>query len=712
MPQNDKLESKNYYKPKNKKEREARSLVWERYRVMRDDPKRKEQEEQWDLGDKMFLQWSEARESGDWRAHITLPDGFAAVQTHMQETIERRSRPVLKPVESSDFALEMFGNAILNHSMDVTGYDYQDYLAKQAAAIRGTSFVMEYYRIDKREIQDLTGVNEDGSLKYEKKTVTDFEDTYTEFVENEFIFIDPSTADQNSLRDMVYREVMDWKEFQRVYSLRADFMNIDKVPKAGHVDDRVQFFERPKDMEDDEVEILHYYNRAIDAYYVLANNVLIRMTPLPFKHKELPLAIHVHYNVPGQIWGLGIPKVIYSLTEERKSLRNLNLDRAHLNGDKMFLVNDLVDLDEEDARSRPHGLISVNTNGLRLNEVIMPLEYGDTPMSYYRAEEILLEDIRRAHGIDDRLQGNNMGGTATEAAILKEASQRRINLVNLLAEMNTIIRIGKLKWSNIQFFYPAGRVEQIIDANGEHTTKRKYRTIRVEGRSFEVVKNDGTGKTELKVNDIDGQSSFKLNRKMATFLDQEWDVTINAEGRGVLSKPLKQAKTTEMFNMLALNPQLMAVIDPMKATKRYLMINEEDPKAWMRDSGKSVEDWQKLAMHENIVMAAGTPLDPTDGATEEHTMVHLDYMNSSDYEKLEPGIQKIFEYHVFGEHEQNPATGGMGEALGAAEDPSGESLGGGGVGGGATGAEIPVADMQPSTVAGADARDTQQAQMM
>lgn len=712
---NDEIDSKiqkpaNYYKPKNKKEREARRLVWDRYRVMRDDPKRKEAEEQWDLGDKMFMQWSDERAEGDWRAHVTLPDGFAAVQTHMQETIERRSRPVLKPVEVSDISLELFGNAILNHSMNKTGYDYQDYLAKQAAAIRGTAFVMEYYRVDRREIQDLVGVEEDGSLKYAKKTVTDFDDTYTEYVENEFIFVDPGTADQNDLRDMTHREVMDWHEFQRVYGLRPDFMNIEKVPKAGHVDDGVKFFERPKDMEDDEVELLHYYNRAIDAYYVLANNVLIRMTPLPFKHKELPLAVHVHYNVPGRLYGLGIPKVIYSLTEERKSLRNLNLDRQHLQGDKMFLTNDLVDLDEEDMRARPHGLVPVNTNGLRLNEVIMPIEYGDTPVSYYKAEEMLLEDIRRAHGLNDQLNDPSSGGTATEAAIKKEISQRRVNLINALAEMNAIIRIGRLKWSNICFFYPAGRVEQIIDENGVRNQKI-LRTIRSEGRSFEVIKDKATGKTKLKANEIDGESSFKLNKKFANFLDQEWDVTMDAEGKGILSKPLKQAKTTEMFNMLALNPALMATIDPNKATKRYLVINEEDPKLWMRDTAKTTEDWKTQAMHENIVMAAGQPLDPTEDATIDHTEVHLDFMNSKDYDTLvaaNPALKQIFEYHAYGEHENNPETGSMSEAMAGAPDSEADpSLGGGGAGGGAA-PEVPIADIQPSTVGGSDQRDAQQ----
>jgi hypothetical protein len=720
---NDKIDQKsrqagNYYKPKNKQEREARRLVFDRYRAMRDDQRRKDAEEQWAMGDEMFMQWNEAaqnREEGDWRAHLTLPDGFAAIQTHMQETIERRSRPVLKPTESSDQALQMFGNAIINHNMDITGYDYQDYLAKQTAAIRGTAFVLDYWRTDKREIKDLDSVDDDGKLVYKKKIQTDFDDDYMEWVDNEFIFIDPGTSDQNLLRDMVYREIMDWHEFQRSYKLRPDFMNIDKVPRAGGVDDgQVKFFERTKDISDDEVEILHYYNRAIDAYYVLANNVLIRMTPLPFKHKELPLAIYTHYNVPGRIYGLGIPYVIFSLTEERKSLRNINLDRQHLNGDKMFLVNDLVDLDEEDARSRPHGLIEVNTNGLKLNEVIMPMEYGDTPVGYYKAEEMLLEDIRRAHGINDQLQGGDQGGTATEAAIRKETAQKRINLINLLAEMNTIIRIGKLKWSNIQFFYPSGRVEKITDPN--EPIRKTRRIIRAEGRAFRIVTGDDN-KTKIAYDDIDGESTFTLDKKMATFMGNEWDVSMDANSNVVLSKPLKQAKMTEMFNMLGLNPQLMAVIDPLKAVKRYITINEEDPRDWMRSNTMTDQEWRTLAMHENIVMARGQMLDPTANAPEPHTEVHLDYMNSPDYTDLiaqNPAIKEIFERHVFGENNANPNTQNTDEAAAGLpqEDPNNPL--GGGVGGGAGaaggGANPAPIDLQPSTVGGSDQRDTQQAQ--
>jgi hypothetical protein len=79
-----------------------------------------------------------------------------------------------------------------------------------------------------------------------------------------------------------------------------------------------------------DVEVLHYYNRAIDAYWAVANNITIFDGPLPTKHKELPLAVQYQYHVPGRFWGMGIPKVVHMLSEERKALRRLNLDSQKL----------------------------------------------------------------------------------------------------------------------------------------------------------------------------------------------------------------------------------------------------------------------------------------------------------------------------------------------------------------------------------------------
>lgn len=704
------------YKP-NKRQREVRRTVYERYRTMRDDPVRKEEEEWWEKADKAYAQWMPDRESDDWRSHLVLPDAFAAIQSNAQESIERRSRPILESVEASDLAREQFCNDVMKYSMDRTGFDYENFKAKLVASIRGTAFVMERYRLEKRTVKDPDSLDEEGNIVYKKREIIDYDDTVTEFCENDTIFIDPSASHESRARDMVEREVLDIKEFQRLYGNRPGFINQKYVQASGSLSENTQFFQKAKDMTDSDVEILHYTNRSTDDYSVVANNVVIRDDAIPYKHKELSVSIYRHYQIPGRMYGMGIPRVIFSLSEERSSLRRLNLDRQNLNLNKVFLANDLVDIDEEDARSRPNGIIQVNTNGMNISQVIQPIEYGDVSPSYYRTEEMLLEDIRRAHGIDDRIQGVQTGGTATEAAILKETAQKRINMIAVQAEMDTLIRIGRLKWSNIQFFYPAARIERITQ-DGEDREKKVYRSIKVQGREY-IVRQENGG-YQLDTSEIEGTSGFVLNPAMARFMEGDYDVTMDASAAPVLSKPLQQAKITEMFGLLALNPQLLATIEPEKAVRRYLTVNDEDPKMWMRGKGLTTDQWQRLAIQENNVMATGVPLVPTDGATEAHTAEHLHFMDTAAFEALPEPIQNNILQHVLGE---DAARGGMGaqmaQQMGLGDPGMVNPVGGGAPGAGGTpmpqgglGSNAPadsqVADLNPTIPGKAQAQNNAQ----
>jgi hypothetical protein len=343
-------------------------------------------------------------------------------------------------------------------------------------------------------------------------------------------------------------------------------------------------------------------------------------------------------------------------------------------------------------------MIQVNTNGMPLSQVIQPLEFGDTPPSYYKAEDMLLEDIRRAHGIYDNNQNVPTGGTATEAAIMKEVAQKRINLISIQNEMEAIIRIGRLKWSNIQFFYPAPRVLRIT-ADNESRSKKLYRAIKVQGRSYNIKAGENGG-YELDSSEIEGNSGFILDPKMAKFMEGDFDVTMSANPAPILSKPLQQAKITEMFSLLALNPALVATLDPDKAVQRYLKINDEDPKMWMRGKGFTTDQWQRLAIQENNVLAAAIPLIATDGATPEHTMEHLHFTETAAFQTLPPPVQMNIGQHITAEGASN---GGM-MAAGTAPGPQG------GLGSNA-GGEMAGADITAGNPGGTDMQDQQVDQM-
>lgn len=654
------------YKPP-KQTRELRKKIWDRYNAMKDHPLRKEAERRWDLGDKMYRMWAPDKDPDDWRADIILPDGFSAIQTHMQETIQLRPRPSLEGVESSDETLEYYVNHVFQYAMDKTDFDVETYKARNCSAIRGDAYTMEEYRYEKRKVKDPVSFK-DGEIEYKEREIVDYDDVYTRWVDNYSVFTDETAEDPKYGRDCIYREVKDFESFKREFMDKPGFIDVDKVTPASGVPKNAGFFKMADDMDGSDVEIFYYTNRDEDIYGVLANNIVIRDGCIPNKHKELPIDKWTFYTIPGQQYGLGIPQIIYSIVEERRTGRNMAADRNKMGINKMFLVNDLFDLDEEELATRPHGLIKVNTNGLPISQAIVPLEYGDVPGSSIRFDDALLMEERRAHGLDDR-PAQTAGGTATESAIISEAAQKRINLVNTMQNWTTLKSIGKKKWSNIQFFYPAERMEEIMVDN-ETKKKAVYKSIKIENREFKVVGDPKRGEeTKLIYAPFDGSTRIKLDQTYARFLEGNYDIIVNAATNVAESQSVKFARTTEIIEKSANNPLFARYIDPQKTLKRIFNLANENPKDYMIGEGMSPEDMKSLAEMENglIVSMVQTgkimQLPPTPGATEDHTEIHLQFAKSEEFQMLPQPVQDVLVNHIAGEHQNNPNTGSMAEKL-------------------------------------------------
>ncbi len=649
------------YKP-SKRETAIRRQVYDRFYLLQGDPRRREAEAWWEIADKEFGLVTEEIDQDNWHSNLQLPDAFAAIQTQSQETIDRKSRPHLLATEESDEPIAEFGNAVLAHNMNTTGYDYQAFLSKLAASYRGTAFRMDYWRTDTRIVKDPTGVDDDGNITWEDKEIVDFDDDYTEWVPNEYIFVDEKADHIDKAIDFVRREIINIDEFHRVYGNKANFKNTEFVIAGGDNGWNGTVFKLPQDIEAQDVEVLHYYNRSIDAYWVVANNITCCDSPLISKHKELPLAVDYQYRIPGQFWGVGIPQVLHHLSEERRTIRNLSIDRQKIIIAGAFLHNNAYDIDDEDTELEPGRFISVDTNGQPLSQAVMQVQMNDTPAGAYKSEEMLLEDIRRASGIDDRISVSNSATTDTQAAIVKESTLKRINLISVANEMDTVVRIGRLKWSNIQFFYGVPRMDKVVKENDE-ASEKTYRTISVEGKKFAVKKEDG--KTKLEVEDIKGSSALNLKPAFNRYLDKEYAVSVDSSIFTPISKAIDQTKKTEMFSLAMSQPETKALLDLNNALGDVLKTNDINPEIWLKNP-ESKEDMMMLAESENMVMAAGQPLSGTENATTEHTLVHLMFTKTKEFEALPAETQTIIMDHILQEHDKNPMTGSAADLMGGA----------------------------------------------
>lgn len=646
------------YNP-SKRKRAIRREVYQRYYWLRNDPLRVEAEVDWEIADKEYAMDIPTLDPDDWRSHLHLPDAFAAIQSQEQEMIERTTRPNLIGTEESDEPIAEFANSVMDYNMNNSGFDYQYALAKLSRAIRGTAFLMDYWRTEKRTVKDPTSVNPDGTIKYVAREIVDFDDDYTEWVPNEFIYIDDKAKHIDEAVDMFRREIINIEEFHRKYDNKPGFYDTEYVYAGGDTSTR-SVYQLPKDITSQDVEVLHYYNRSTDAYWCVANNVAIYDAPLPTKHKELPIAVLYQYRMPGRFWGIGIPKIMYMLSQERTSLRNLNMDRQKLINAPVFMHNNSYEIDDEESQVVPGRIISVDTNGQSIQQAIEKIDFGEVPGSYFKTEEILLDDITRTTGINPLAEAQATGGTATQAAILKENTLKRINLVATMAEMDTILRIGRLKWSNIQLFYGTPRMEKITEDNDTRDEKQ-YRQISVQGKKFAIV--DDQGSKALRMEDIKGNSALTLKPAYAKYLEGNFDISVNTDMHPPISKAIAQTKKQELFSLLIGNPATIATMDLPSAEADLLKENHIKSDIWLKSTVSSA-DMRMLAESEDMVMSAGQPLDATPEATEEHTLVHLMYTKTADFQALPHERQQLIMDHILAEHDANPATGSAADLLG------------------------------------------------
>jgi hypothetical protein len=498
-----------------------------------------------------------------------------------------------------------------------------------------------------------------GNEVWTEKEMVDFDDVYSMWRPLHEFYFDPSRHIEEC-KDMFWEEVLHINEFRRKYGQRRGFEKTKDVPtiqqitklekdmvgkvKAGSsaLESFGLFFQVPKDeLGKDDVHILHYYNRSTDEYCVLANGVLCRNKPIPYPSKELPVSVFYCYKDPQKFYGYGIPKIVKMEAAELSTIANMRLDFQKRSLDKMFFMDDTADIEDLDLVPRPHGIVPVNTQGRNLRDVMLPMEYSDVKVSSYQDQETLYEVIRRRTGIDDRIQGVDKGGTATEAAILKEAAQKRINAISIFSEIDGLKRLGKIRWANIVTFYSTPRIKRIVLENGGMKAKTETRTIKVKGKEF-FFDQDG----HLQVKDIDGISTLELNKKTMKYLDTEVDVVINVQAGTQLSKPLKQAKYSEMFDRLV-NPAVIGHINVPGLIKGYVEVNEQNVEDILRPQAISATEMFELADAEFEAMLAGLPVPATPGATEEHIMHEMALARDSQrLDQAPPEIQQALEQHI------------------------------------------------------------------
>ena len=666
-------------------EQKVRQHVYDRKQQMSD--KRSEEDVKWDLWMKAWDGYRRERGKDDWKSNIVVPLTSSVVEAELSELINQELKPWVLARGAEDEGKASVMNAIIDYTWDQAKSDVALFQIIKDALIFGTGIGQEYFWRQPRIIK-----GEDGK----EKKVTEFDDPYLEPVKLEDFYVDEKArafSGPYGARDCIRRYIMDYDDFRDFFTGDMDPNGRANLVKPGGDVNYYEFYSPPERVEHShEVEVLWYWNKPDDLLAIVANDIVVKFGPNPYKHKQLPFVRVIDILKNHSFYGKEESELLESLQDETNTLRRMLVDRNHLDIDKPILVSDTLTMEDEDAITRPHGIIPVgDVNAAKV------LEYRDVPLSFFKSLELLNDDKIRVTGMDERQQSVNQAGTATEAAILKEATLKRLGMKIWQIKNDTLVDLGRLRVANIMQFYSRPKLEEIIgessvakaEANGTLVKKdgknyeKKYRTIRLQDQKVQM-----NSVNQPEVVPTKGISFFEAEPKFFLPTHGGYDIRYKATSSIPISKPLEQQKSDEMYDRLIQNPS----VDPWKLAEFLIKSRDKDPdnfKVQQQGQGQDpgmdqTQGLQKqidIAGTENEEMLRGNPIGATPYASPAHTEVHIEFMKSQKFkDEVKPEDEKtiqIFTDHVTGEITAQTAREGGQGAEGAMSTEGGQMAPGG-----------------------------------
>lgn len=650
-----------------------------RFQLMKMSRAQENRETLWNQHQKQYEAWRPPKSIDDWQSNIVPPFTTSVVEAALSEMIDQTLQPQVQ-ARKAEFVPHA---TVINYIKDYTwqlGYgDYELYKAIKQNLILGSTVWQDYYWRDKRTVKQISEYDwKTGQEKHKEIEFFDYDDCYGEAVNLWDVWFDPQARSVNmgpyKAADAIRRYVMHIDTFRSTFiGSLWDKRGLAKFVKPGGDTSYYQFYKPPKGIDHGSyVEVLWHWIRNPDCLVILANDVPFYIGPNPYMHKQLPFGTSQDIVDPWSIYGKGEPGLLESIQDELTTSRRMRVDRQHLDIFKMIFVSNRETLTDNDLIPAPMKPVFVDDV-----DSVKSFEYGDINPSAYREEILLKEDGARVTGIDDRAQSTSpKGSTATESAILKEATLKRLRMKIWVLSRTLMQEQIRLRVSNIQQYYKTPKVQEIMGRSAVDKMLKirelaaEGRLMRQGGRFYEmeyrtiVTKNKKLSRKadgSVAVDDKRGDNFFMVTPDLLPNLPASmvFNYKLTAEPTFPLSKPLMQQKLNEWSTNPIIQMSLQTgYYDFRKVADKITELNDFDPDEFLaQQEGGQTQDllvdpirMADFAHKENELMMRGQPLVGTPYAPLEHTQIHLAFMGSEKFKLTATDeVKKVFATHILDE---------------------------------------------------------------
>lgn len=417
----------------------------------------------------------------DWRMRLNMPETEDSLQNLLSYVAAQRLRSQVYARDDKSLpskALSRALSAINDYVEDANDGDMLTVLAAQEMMTKGTVFIFEGYDYKKRTIKNIESVDfETGKTVYKEEEIIDVDKPTKRVVPVEAMFI-PNWY-QIDLQKQPYIMEIEILSYDDAATFYGHYKNWKCVPKGSQLSTQYQrlfyFYHRWGDnIADNEVQVVHYYDRQNDIHNIVINGVLITDVdnPIEFAHKNYPYSYSVCQRYASNFFfGRPFPMRMFNRQEFLNALMMMVGDRGFLSIMPWFITNmqDGIQLDDIGPLQR---VTVADVNQFR-EANIKPLQQGDVSII-----QMMLDSMNRS--APNPYQATQQSSSTATAILAAQQSALQTNSMLLRFMMWLEHHAMEQRISNILQFYAVPDEEK----NSSNMVKKIPREIRLKDQQL------------------------------------------------------------------------------------------------------------------------------------------------------------------------------------------------------------------------------------
>jgi hypothetical protein len=452
------------------------------------------------------------------------------------------------------------------------------------------------------------------------------------------IYVDPNarTLHGNSYEAqyIIWRRFIPLESFKAEFGSNPNYKNVDQVKPITDYERNTEdytFFQPPTDVVGKNmVEVLEYENQVDDTHCIIANDICIKHSPLPYDHKEITFHKIDCIIHPGQFYAIGIADLLENIQSHQEIILNLMVDKMLRSMNSKYMVAANIYGELTDAYSRADNMfIPVDvSDGQPMNSKVMPL-----PMEQFNFEGFrMIDSLRQAATMATQVDPSQMNlhasqQTATATAVSKEIVDSMVNQI-IVNMSNTFVDIGRQTLTMLRQFW-SKKVKKIIGEDGKE--KESYPKIRLEG--IRILEEEG----KIEVEDAKEYSFLEIKPEYLSTAG-DLDVRISTDTMEVYSRSYEIKKAQELYAQLIPN-----AVDPHDTEKmkqhplplwnalklgKYLAKTLNLPDDILLNGEFDEEEDLELAKEEAKKLMRGEVVQGIPGRTDKHLSYQVSVLNA------------------------------------------------------------------------------------